>query len=534
MRRVRLLIIGLLAWPCVTLAQPTFQHVFRGGLMPKANLHEFPNGNIHFGFSGALGISILAPDGAFMHIRSYSLDTLWGFRSIRPYQDSVFYFSSAYRKDQCGSNSGSKYEYPTLGRMDSQGNILWAKHYVFEDQPCLMSAGDLSITRTQEIITWGTRDKGFFAILTDSTGEPGWAKRFPNQGGFHFIKELPGGDLIAGISMDTAGATVARMTADGEFLWCKSYIRPRGMIHDVLIESDSSFVVTGYTDSTSSTNGFAPNPASFQPKLFMMKLNGTGAVQWCRGYDSAPYYWYTHKPSHARRTLDGNYAVVAGLAVPGYHQPYRPFLMKTDLNGDTLWTGSVGRIGYSYYPLSLLEYSDGGYMMAGMVFGNLPGGNSGLPFLIKSDQFGDFGCYDRYHAVEVVDLFPTDSSFTLTPIDGVTVHPVFVRDSVPPVPTIYDFCNGFSTGLLPSASKARRPVIRPNPTTGHFTVEFPDPLMAQSYYSVFDSMGRLLYQRPLPTGATLEEVDLSRFGRGTYTIRFTSPEGVQHERVVLE
>jgi hypothetical protein len=32
----------------------------------------------------------------------------------------------------------------------------------------------------------------------------------------------------------------------------------------------------------------------------------------------------------------------------------------------------------------------------------------------------------------------------------------------------------------------------------------------------------------------VEEVDLSRFGRGTYMIRFTSPDGVQHERVVLE
>ena len=134
----------------------------------------------------------------------------------------------------------------------------------------------------------------------------------------------------------------------------------------------------------------------------------------------------------------------------------------------------------------------------------------------------------------MLDLFPTDSSFTLTPIEGVTVHPVYTRDTIPPTPIIYDVCNGFSTGLLPAMSKTRRPVIRPNPTTGRFTVEFPDPLLASSYYSVYDSMGRLLYQRPLPTGATLEEVDLSRFGRGTYTIRFTSPDGVQHERVVLE
>jgi hypothetical protein len=76
--------------------------------------------------------------------------------------------------------------------------------------------------------------------------------------------------------------------------------------------------------------------------------------------------------------------------------------------------------------------------------------------------------------------------------------------------------------------------IRPNPTPGRITVEFPDPLLRDSYFSVFDPTGRLLYQRPLPAGATLEEVDLSRFGRGTYVIRVTDPEGVRHERVLCE
>ena len=83
--------------------------------------------------------------------RSFTLDTLWGFKSVRPYRDDVFYFSSSYRKDQCGPNPIYKYEYPTLGEMDSLGNILWAKHYVFEDQPCLMSAGDLTITARSRV-----------------------------------------------------------------------------------------------------------------------------------------------------------------------------------------------------------------------------------------------------------------------------------------------------------------------------------------------------------------------------------------------
>ena len=76
--------------------------------------------------------------------------------------------------------------------------------------------------------------------------------------------------------------------------------------------------------------------------------------------------------------------------------------------------------------------------------------------------------------------------------------------------------------------------VHPNPNTGRFTMEFKDPLATESYYSVYDTMGRLLYQRPLPKGAMVEEIDLSRFGKGTYVVKVTDKEGVCYERVVVE
>ncbi|MBL7955563.1 MAG: T9SS type A sorting domain-containing protein [Flavobacteriales bacterium] len=97
--------------------------------------------------------------------------------------------------------------------------------------------------------------------------------------------------------------------------------------------------------------------------------------------------------------------------------------------------------------------------------------------------------------------------------------------------TVYSGCT-LSTGMPHSI--AEKPRLYPNPTPGRFTVEFADPLLADSYYSLFDTMGKLLLQRPLPTGATLEEVDLTRFGAGSYVIKFTSPDGVCYERVVVE
>jgi hypothetical protein len=74
----------------------------------------------------------------------------------------------------------------------------------------------------------------------------------------------------------------------------------------------------------------------------------------------------------------------------------------------------------------------------------------------------------------------------------------------------------------------------PNPTPGRITVQFTDPLMAESFYSVYDTMGRVLYQRPWPKGMASEEVDLGRFGSGTYILKLTTPEGVCTERVVVE
>ncbi|HQW04809.1 MAG: T9SS type A sorting domain-containing protein [Flavobacteriales bacterium] len=374
-------------------------------------------------------------------------------------------------------------------------------------------------------------------MKADSLAEVVWAKHFDNNGSFQFIRELPGGDLLAGINMDSAGAVVARMDAEGNFLWCKSYIRPKGMVHDVVIESDDAFIITGFTDSVQTTNPFAPLPPSFQPKLFMMKLNGAGEVQWCKGYEGAPNLWSTQQPSRIERGQDGNYVVLAtvGAHTDGVNYNFfqQPFLMKADQNGDTLWTRSVASSNYAYYTNDLLAYSDGGYLFSGGIWGELPEMNSGLPYIFKTDSLGHFSCQEVEYPVVITDLFPMDSSFVLTSVDGATAHEATVIDTTFSTLHVYDAC--LITGLsAPDIERYERVHLRPNPNSGRFTLTFPDPLQAESYYSVYDTMGKLLFQRRLPTGATQEEVDLSGFSPGTYVLRFTDRDGVCYERVVLE
>ena len=534
--RLTLILLFCIQLGCV-LAQPSYEKIYSGGAAGKFNLIELGSGNImtilvNSSSVNITGTSIADSEGLIIHSHAYTIDTFLVMQSVKRYAANEFYFAGGYWKDSCMS-TGTRRTYPVIGRMDSLGNILSVQHYALNAPECSNMAGDLHVLSGGGVIAWGTRDYRFFALKVDAAGEPAWAKRFSHKAAFQFIKELPGGDLLAGINMDTAGAVVARMDAEGNFLWCKSYIRPRGMVHDAVIESDDSFIITGFTDSTASTNSLQPYPPSYHPHLFMMKLNGEGEVQWCKGYDSEPNLWYSRNPSRIVRSLDGNYAVLATLGQPQHNFPLRPFLMKTDLNGDTLWTRSVGANDYAYSTMDLLAHSDGGYMLSGSILGDLPAMQTGLPYIFKTDSLGHFSCQDQPHPVQVLDLFPTDSSFTLTSVDGAVAYPAFLNDTIFDPIAVYDACIVTSVPA-PVHSKARRVNIRPNPTTGSFTVEFTDPLTVDSFYSVYDAVGRLLFQRPLAKGQEREEIDLSRFGKGTYLVRITSREGVCNERVVVQ
>jgi Secretion system C-terminal sorting domain len=510
-----------LSWCLVGRAQSSFERFYLANSSPQFNMVELASGNLFVGLGGP---ALMDPSGNILHLSYNTGNGILSMVAFQPYSDSEFYFTT-------GRYMGT-HTWPLIGRMDSLGNGSAMHYYELNGSNGPYIPSGLEVLGDKNVIVWGG-DYEFFAVMVDSTGTPVWAKNFNHHGGVRFIRELPGGDLLAGFNMDTAGAVVARMDAYGNFLWCKSYMRPSGMVTDCLIESDDAFVITGFTDSLASTDIFAPLPPDYHPKLFAMKLNGQGEVQWCKGYENT-YTWYARDGARIVHAHDGNYVVLADAGYANHNRWYRPFLMKTDSNGDTLWTRSIGRANYQYEVNSLLAHSDGGFGFSGVIWGSLPGGNLNASYLFKTDSLGHLPCWERSHPPEVMDLFPVDSNFTLSWLDGATMHSVVGQNIVYGDIPAYDGCT-FTTGVnYMVVRKGQRPVVRPNPNTGRFTVEFADPLMAESYYSVYDAMGKLLYQRPLPAGATLEEVDLGRFGSGTYVIKFTEPEGTCYERVVVE
>ncbi len=519
-----MLMFGMNSW-----SQISFQKYYSEFGTATMHLDALSSGNLFAGIANGSGVSILDAEGNIIHTQCYDGHPLTRMQSVKKHTDNVIYFSAGYLSDSCAVAESLEVD-PVFGKIDSLGNILSLYRYQLNAVTCSNTAFDLLVMSDGGAITWG-REESFFALRVDENSMPMWSKQFDLTGSIGFVRELPSGDLLVGMNMETAGGVIARITTSGDFLWCKSYIRPRANLRDCVIESDGSFIITGFTDSIASTNNIIPLPADYHPRLFLMKLNGTGDVQWCKGYEGVPR-WYARRGPRVVKTLDEKYVVLANIGLTNYNLEYRPFLMKTDQNGDTLWTRSVGKNGYRYLTVDLMVSSDGGFYYDGLAYGDF-GSLSGAGYLFKTDSLGRLPCDEQVHPVEVMDLFPTDSSFTLSFIEGVEAFPVSnsFADYGPIV--VLDTCP-LHVGMPPPVAQNRKVQVRPNPNTGRFTVQFPDPLTVDSFYSVYDSQSRLLCQRPLAAGKETEEIDLSRFGRGTYLLRFTNREGVCNERVVVQ
>jgi hypothetical protein len=395
--------------------------------------------------------------------------------------------------------------------MDSLGNISMLRSYHLDGLAGPEHGiGDMEVISHNSVVGWD-RDNRLFMLKADSNLTHVWSRAFVQEGVFHFVKELPSGDLLAGFDLAGGGAGLMRMDAGGNILWSKSYFRPDGLMHDAVIESDSAFVAIGFEGPPG------------QRRVFMMKVNGSGDVLWSRGYNTVQSWSPTTWPMRIVKALDGNYVFLANIGL--MLGSGRSWLLKTDTNGDTLWVRRYGVNGVGYEAAALLATADGGFTFSGLSY---PWGT----YIFKTDSLGHVPCSeDPPTALYITPLFPVDSNITLTSVDGAVTYPAYAQDTTYAPITVIEGCTITHVPVEHHVSKVR---IHPNPTTGRITLQFADPLTAESYYSVYDTMGRLLYQRPLPKGQQTEEVDLSRYGKGTYVIKFTRPEGVCYERVVLE
>ena len=268
-----------------------------------------------------------------------------------------------------------------LLKLNFQGDTLWTKTYgdTGDDRGC-------SIQQTQDggyIVAGRTTSfsAGFYDVYllkTNASGNILWTRTYGSTG-FDWANSVQqtqdGGYIIAGWT-DSFGAGMndvylIKTDANGDTLWSKTYGGPyndEGL--SVQQTLDGGYIISGYSNAYASGNA----------NLYLIKTNAQGNTLWIKTYCGDPDF--DDVGCSVRQSQDGGY-IIAGLTGVAFSN-MDVWLLKTDAQGDTLWTKTYGG-NYRDQGYSVQQTSDGGYIIAGYTqFGSSPYD----VYLIKTDASG--------------------------------------------------------------------------------------------------------------------------------------------------
>ena len=265
---------------------------------------------------------------------------------------------------------------------DQESDILWTKTYGGSNQD-----RGYSVQQTSDggyiIAGWtesfGAGGEDVYLIKTDSLGDSLWTKTYgysSSDFGYSVQQTTDGGYIIVGCTYPFGAAFVdvylIKTDADGNPLWTNEYGGEFSDLgHLVQQTSDGGYIIAGWTTSF----------GLFDFDIYVLKTNSNGDTLWTKTYGGPDF----ESGTAVQQTSDGGY-IISGATKsfgPGDGDVY---LIKTDENGDTLWTRTYGGTSDDIGNF-VQETPDGGYIVVGYTSSFGAGGYD--VYLIKTDENGD-------------------------------------------------------------------------------------------------------------------------------------------------
>ena len=269
-------------------------------------------------------------------------------------------------------------------KLDSNGNITWQKKYGAtgtDNALSVQQTTDDGFIVAGSTNSFGAGNSDFWLLKLDLNGNVTWEKTY---GGLSFddVSEIhqtkDGGYILTGTTL-TFGAGnrdvwILKLNDDGNVTWQKTYGGTGEDYASSLQQTtDEGFIVAG------STSSFGDEGSD----LWLLKLNSIGDITWEKRY-GGPGWDYAEA---VHQTSDSGYILV------GYGDSFDVdnddlWLLKLDAGGNVMWEKRFGGAGQDY-PRSLMQTTDGGYIVAGES-NSFGAGNSGL-LVLKFDANGSIG-----------------------------------------------------------------------------------------------------------------------------------------------
>ena len=472
--------------------------------------------------------------------------------------------------DSYGAGSNDFYVIKT----DSLGNAIWTKTYggTRDDEAyAVKQTTDGGYIIAGYSKSFGSINYDSYLIKINANGDTLWTKTYGGTKDEYtnsLQQTTDGGFILAGYTTtfvtgtDSGNIYLIKTDALGNLKWTKSFGGAVAISDGYSIQqtTDKGYIITGYTNSFGEPNGDA----------FLIKTDSIGNMAWTKTYGSLGVDW----GNSVQQTSDGGY-IIAGSSSFDTTNLIDVYLIKTNTNGDTLWTKTYGSTGYDFGQ-AIEQTIDGGYIITG--YTNSYGAGNYNVYLIKADANGNaiwssaigntgddegnsvhqttdggyvisgisnsFGAgdYDMY-LIKVDANGNTCNKTTLssnisspaTILNNQTTQIYTANTSLNYIHTLIDtgaVTNGICTSLgVKSINKYNRDItIFPNPNNGVFTISINDSEEEKANIVIKNILGETIYSIK---ANKINKVDLQNLPNGTYFLYIQSNNEPYSQKIII-
>ena len=267
-------------------------------------------------------------------------------------------------------------------KMRNDGKGRWGKtldEYFSSGANSMIQDADSNIVITGYATRKREYQSNLLLMKMDTTGNILWQKTYGGEGdeeGYQVIQCRDGGYAIAGMTSSNPDIDpnwyIMKVDRNGNLLWDQQF----GSSNDdralgIAQTYDDGFVVTGYIGSTDGG----------QKLMSIVKLDADGTDEWSQWYYINN--WCAGTSIIATRD---SMIVAAGYTKAYTITDYDALIIKTDMNGDTLWTRTFGDEDWQE-ATGLIEAYDNTFVLSGFSASNKRDRSSFL--MMKFDSRGN-------------------------------------------------------------------------------------------------------------------------------------------------
>ncbi len=411
-----------------------------------------------------------------------------------------------------------------LIRTNEYGDTLWTKAYggTGDDEGySIKQTIDGGYIIAGYTMSFGAGSGDVYLIKTDSIGDTLWTKAFGGANsdiGFDVIQTNDNGYAVIGETMSfgtgVSAIYIVRTDNNGNELWVKFYEKDESNIgSEIMQTNDNGYLIIGTTFNTSVLNS---------KDCYIIKTNNVGDTLWTKTYGGSNNDW----GSSLAKTHDNNYLIMG--ATESYGSGGTDILLiKINTNGSEIWSKTIGGLGDESGG-NIKLCNDNGFIISCSTSSYGAGGQDF--YLVKTNSDGDTLWTKTFGGIG-----DDWGCFTQQTNDGGYILAGYTKSfgsnyDVYIVKTDLNGIAGFEQLFTSNASC----ILYPNPSNGIFNININNSFEKSAIIEILDITGSIIFSNECDlTYSNSTQIDMSGYNSGLYFVRIFIGPITLIKRVVI-